>query len=339
MNQMYEESVRHQVLVEGYKEEEQSSFYALLVPVLLKQFTDDLNASGVSSIRDLSWAQAKRRIKSTQSHQEREAKKNQNTLIAKMEAFAGSEYVFQQKQLEAEGLEVPERKTKRQAFALAEDEPVSSDGGSLNEFLTFWILAHSRRTGNALRRAWSEGRANVDVLREFRGTRARGYRNGILGSVLLRDMRYSIHNAIQHISSVTRLTAMRLSPSVQAYRWVSVLDSRTTAICRSLDGRVFDFGKGPRPPAHPGCRSTISPVINKKDPAPVRPSYYTWLKRQPASFQDEVLGKTRGKLFREGKISADRFAELNLNRNFKPRTLKEMHALEPVVFERAKLDV
>jgi len=33
---------------------------------------------------------------------------------------------------------------------------------------------------------------------------------------------------------------------------------------------------------------------------PADMTYYEWLKTQPKEFQDDVLGKTRGKLFREG---------------------------------------
>jgi len=44
------------------------------------------------------------------------------------------------------------------------------------------------------------------------------------------------------------------------YRWVSTLSERTSDICRNLNGRIFEFGKGPLPPAHINCRSTITVV-------------------------------------------------------------------------------
>ena len=31
----------------------------------------------------------------------------------------------------------------------------------------------------------------------------------------------------------------------QRYRYVATLDSRTSPICRALDGQVFEYGKGP----------------------------------------------------------------------------------------------
>lgn len=42
--------------------------------------------------------------------------------------------------------------------------------------------------------------------------------------------------------------------------YVAVLDSRTTAICRSFNGKVFPVGSGPYPPLHWNCRSTRVPL-------------------------------------------------------------------------------
>ena len=146
--------------------------------------------------------------------------------------------------------------------------------------------------------------------------------------------------------------------AVRGYRWISILDNKTSQLCRSLSGRVFRFGRGPVPPAHPNCRSTIIAELlgrwlkrdNKgrftKDTrtqaagdsaVPVRTTYYEWLKEQPAEFQDDVLGVTRGALFRKGGLSAEAFARLNLDRNFEPMTLEEMRRRAPQGFKRAGL--
>ena len=56
------------------------------------------------------------------------------------------------------------------------------------------------------------------------------------------------------------------------YRFVATLDSRTSAICRALDGREFEYGKGPMPPQHFNCRSTTVPIVDYEalgfDPPP-----------------------------------------------------------------------
>jgi len=47
---------------------------------------------------------------------------------------------------------------------------------------------------------------------------------------------------------------------VEKYQWVSTLGPRTSDICQRLHGKIFTVGKGPLPPAHINCRSSIIPV-------------------------------------------------------------------------------
>ena len=93
------------------------------------------------------------------------------------------------------------------------------------------------------------------------------------------------------------------------YRYVATLDSRTSAICRALDGREFEYGKGPKPPQHFNCRSTTVAVIDYDnlpfDPpprgrraaqggmVPADQSYGQWLAKQSRSVQEQALGKSK----------------------------------------------
>jgi SPP1 gp7 family putative phage head morphogenesis protein len=104
------------------------------------------------------------------------------------------------------------------------------------------------------------------------------------------------------------------------YRYVATLDSRTSPICRSLDGKEFVYGKGPVPPQHFNCRSTTVPIIDYKslgfDPPPLnsrrRPgttlgpsrgvrggtvpdtqTYGQWLELQSKAVKDDVLGASK----------------------------------------------
>lgn len=92
----------------------------------------------------------------------------------------------------------------------------------------------------------------------------------------------------------------------QKYRYVATLDSRTSAICMALDGREFEYGKGPMPPQHFNCRSTTVAVIDypalgldlpppskrasKNGQVPADQTYGQWLAEQPEDVQAEVLG-------------------------------------------------
>lgn len=114
--------------------------------------------------------------------------------------------------------------------------------------------------------------------------------------------------------------------------YVAVLDSRTTPICRSLDGNVYPRGLGPIPPLHFRCRSTR--VLLLPGEVPDRPSYQEWLRRQPESFQDSVLGKARARLFRRGGLTLDRFVDANREQF----TLAELARREAQAFRDAGLD-
>lgn len=130
--------------------------------------------------------------------------------------------------------------------------------------------------------------------------------------------------------------------SDHSYLVAGGLIAHNTAICRSLDGKVFAVGKGPRPPAHWNCRSTTSPVlkslkelgISTKDvpegtrasmngQVPKSVTYYQWLKSQPYETQVEALGRTRANLFRSGAIRGDQFED---DRG-RPLTIEELLGL------------
>lgn len=67
---------------------------------------------------------------------------------------------------------------------------------------------------------------------------------------------------------------------------------------------------------------------------PAATTYQDFLSRQPASFQDEVLGPTRGRLFRSGGISVDQFVD----RRGTELTLAQLADTKPEAFIKAGLD-
>lgn len=227
-----------------------------------------------------------------------------------------------------------------------------ADGGKLLEpFIRDWSRQEVVTISNRIRQGVFEGETTQDIIRGIRGTRANRFTDGLL-SVTSRHAEAVTRTAVQHVASVSRQETWKAnSDLVTGYRWVSTLDSRTTIQCRSLDGRLFKTGQGPVPPIHVNCRSSTVAELSeryawlKEDGTRASKdgyvdadlSYYEWLKRQPASFQDEALGATRAKLFRSGGLSAEEFSRLNLNRNFQPLTLEEMRQKEPLAFERAGL--
>jgi SPP1 gp7 family putative phage head morphogenesis protein len=97
------------------------------------------------------------------------------------------------------------------------------------------------------------------------------------------------------------------------YRYVATLDSRTSAICRALDGKEYEYGKGPTPPQHFNCRSTTVPVIDyeelgfdppppatrasKDGQVPADTTYGKWLKdKLPGESKADVIQRQQDAL-------------------------------------------
>ncbi len=105
-----------------------------------------------------------------------------------------------------------------------------------------------------------------------------------------------------HLAAVAAGETYKLHGGVDRIEYVAVLDSRTTSICRGLDGNVYPVDFGPRPPQHIQCRSVIIPLLTGEDP-PQRPRYEDWLRSQSPARIKEILGPSRAALFQSGGLS------------------------------------
>lgn len=266
--------------------------------------------------------------------------------------FAGYEAQFAGKMLEATGVAVSVPSLGQVAAAMYAMPLQAGNGRLLESFIADWTVAERTAVTGAIRMGVVQGQTTAQIVTAIRGTKANRYADGLL-AVTKRHAEAVVRTAVAHVGDVARLETYAANDDIiKGEQWSATLDSRTSAICRSLDGRVFALNKGPRPPAHVNCRSVRIPVLSDEfafltegekrssvdGPVDARTTFYEWLQKQPASFQDEAIGPTRGKLLREGGLSADRFAALQLDRNFQPLTLDEMKRLEPIAFKRAGID-
>ena len=172
----------------------------------------------------------------------------------------------------------------------------------------------------------------------------------VVGRVV-RGFQTVARTTLQHAHSVAATDFYKENSDLIKYEEFSaILDNKTSAVCRSLSGRSYPLGKGPRPPLHPNCRSRLLPVLDEKyaDLFVTEPvgnsewgeeTYYEWLYRQPANRQNIVLGKTRAQLFRDGGLSPERFAKLQLDKYFRPITLKELQKIIPDAFRKADIEL
>ena len=244
------------------------------------------------------------------------------------------------------------------------NNPLTMLGFGNGQLLEPFVKDMSKKTldkvAGAIMSGYYEGQTTNQILQTIRGTRAAKFKDGIVGE-MNRSAKAITRTALQHASSQAREQVWAENADiVKKIKWVSVLDGRTSSQCRALDGQVFQENpvrKGPRPPLHLNCRSTIVGVPDarfaflREDATrsarntkgevisvPADETYYGWLKRQPKNFQESIIGINRTKLLNNGGLTSEKFTKLQLNKQFKPMTLKEMQKLEPLAFEKAGID-
>lgn len=275
-----------------------------------------------------------------------------DTLTAQLAELADYEGVFSARSLAARVRGVKIRSIKAgAAYEAALAQPIPATGSLLEDFTKGWSENQIKAVNGLVGRAYINGWTNQQAIQALRGTKKLGHADGIMPQIG-RNAEAVVRTSIQHVANTARNeTWARNSDVVVGYMIVATLDSNTTQVCRSLDHKTFELGKGPQSPLHIRCRSTtvakVDPAFDFLDegrtrsaengPVSAKQSYYDWLKGQPAEFQNDAIGPTRAKLLRDGGLTSEEFARLNLNRRFEPMTLEEMRKAEPRAFERAGL--
>lgn len=158
---------------------------------------------------------------------------------------------------------------------------------------------------------------------------------------------------VGHAAAVGRDAAYEANADLlQGVQWVATLDTRTCPTCAPLDGKVFKVGEGPRPTLHVQCRCSTAPVLKSWSQLGIKAreldrstrasadgqvsdkiTFGDWLKRRSAAEQDDVLGVTRAKLFRSGKLKIGDF----VSRSNELLTLDQLRARYADAFAKAGL--
>lgn len=220
-----------------------------------------------------------------------------------------------------------------QVYAAAMAQPFQ--GRILKDWWKDQSAGIQKQFESAVRLGFLEGETLPQIGKRLKG----------VGDISKRQVDTVIRTAINHVSQVARDKTVQENKNLFSHEeWVSTLDGRTSAICRSRDGETYEIGKGPRPPAHFNCRSLRVPVTKSwkqlglselypDDRLNERPyvadtrklkdipksdrdkligqttakTYNEWLRAQPRYFVEDVLGKTKAKLYLDGGLSLDRF--------------------------------
>lgn len=224
-----------------------------------------------------------------------------------------------------------------QVYAAAMARPFQ--GQLLREWASTQSAQAMQRLRTTVRQGYVAQETTDQIVRQVRGTRAAGYEDGVM-AVDRRNAEALVRTAIGHTAAYARNAFMTENDDlIKNVEWVSTLDTRTTEICILRDGLLYEnddthapvghayaWGAGPGQ-IHWNCRSTSVPVVKSfaelgLDVGEIKPgtrasmdgqvpeglSYGDWLGKQSAARQDEVLGRTRGRLFRSGDLDITQFA-------------------------------
>jgi|SRR5687768_13570431 len=272
-----------------------------------------------------------------------------------------------------------------QLKAIVRSEPF--EGATLKQWADKIAVDDIRRISNQVRLGMMAGEDSATIARRVVGSARLLGLDGVT-EITRRNADAITRTAVNFTSNRARREFLLKNKELFSEEmFLATLDSRTTPICRSLDGELYEVGDGPIPPLHWNCRSTRVAVLDGKvvgnrparafteeqllrefnkanglDAAsradlprgmkgkydafarkrmreltgtvPASTTYQEWLTSQSKEFQDDVLGKTKGELFRKGGLTLDKF----VSRTGDELTLAELAQKQASAFRAAGLD-
>ena len=140
--------------------------------------------------------------------------------------------------------------TVEQVWAAAEFQPLSLSDKPVDftKLMSGWGETEVARLVTGVKMGFVQGQTTRQIVKNVVGA-------GGLADISERNAATVIRTALSHVSNEARNETYRQNDDIiEKYEIVATLDSRTSTICRSLDGQEYEIGKGPMPPFHPILR-------------------------------------------------------------------------------------
>lgn len=263
------------------------------------------------------------------------------------------------------------------------------EGANLRQHMRRIRSADLRRIESQVRIGLVQNETPPEIARRLVGTvRLRG-RNGVTEVTRRHAINLARTATSAFANAATREWTLSNADILQSDLFVATLDSRTTPICRALDGEQFPIDQVfPQLPLHFGERSRRIPIVDPeplgKRPmkpvtermllrefsrqegfqaprrradlpfgtkgafdefarrrtreligrVPAKTTYAEFLRRQSVEFQEDVMGVTKARLFRRGKLDLKAFVD----ETGAEKSLAELSRDETAAFRAAGLD-
>lgn len=300
--------LRHQIYLEGLKAKKNSEFFVTIAQlnVALKR---DLAFLAFEDLGDMTKRQLGELLRSLKVTTKAVFDKYLRDVIEWLEAYMHVDYEFWKfayglvPGVEEDDIEeVPEEEKTWNAIGLM---PMGANGIVWRTFLAAVGIMGTNKITQLVTQHWANRSKKQELIDALFGTKANKLNDGLLAK-LARDGNSASNTVIQHIAANVNAT---VSKSIwDQYQWVSILDSGTTEICRNRAWLIYAYGKGPVPPAHIGCRSTIVPVT-ARGPLSDMPSYEVWARAQSELFREDAFDGKPGKRYAGSKpLTLEEFA-------------------------------
>lgn len=366
--QLFDAMVRHQIGVLRFSAGVRNRIFEILDATesdIRSQIADRLRRNVGPSMTDANLNRTLRLIEKLRETRVEAWNDVNKVMFEELRAYARAEPAFQVQILETIfpvelGLALPD--VSRLAAIVNKG---SFNGETLQQSLDKLRDADVRRIEQAVRMGMVQGESIPDISRRIVGTVGLNGTDGVT-EITRRNAEAITRTMVNGIGAAARREFALANVDVAPQEvFVATLDSRTTPICRSLDGNIYDVGKGPKLPLHYGERSLYAPVVDgevigerpirnftqqqlvreyadknglgkitgadrdnlplgHKGPfddfarvrmreltgvVPAKTTYTQFLRRQSAQFQNDILGPTRGKLFRSGGLELSSFVD------------------------------
>ena len=198
------------------------------------------------------------------------------------------------------------------------------EGAVLKDWMNDLSLSQAFDVERAIKLGVTLGETNYQIAQRLKNTL----------EIAQRNAQTIVITATSSIANTSRMEFYKENEEViRGYEHSSTLDSKTTFICASRDGSVWDTNGKPlnakakgfkmqTPPLHMRCRSVLIPVLKswkemgfdlEELPIGTRSSldgylpqnttFEQWLKTKDKVFLDDYLGKGRAELYKSGKIT------------------------------------
>ena len=218
--------------------------------------------------------------------------------------------------------------------AKLDNAPVAILGATIDEWFQKATADARFNFARSIKRGVVDQLTNTQIIESTIGNRRSRLPQNNDSTKSRNDLQNILRTGIQSAASFGGMSAIAANESVIAgYEHVSVLDSRTTVICYSRDGSVWDTNgnhiSGPKndfriPPLHFNCRSRLVPVLiegNKLAPTNNFDPLNS-IDGLSESQKESIFGKGRYELFKNGKITLNQLLD---RKSIRPISLSQLN--------------